>query len=97
LGAANTVNHFIQIEYRVNGIKFIRTYNNMKKIWTKLHLLLGDKVELDLGNYSLVSSNKQIVIALKDRLREAQRVISCLNMDPNPLAVAKNKVSFVKP
>ena len=35
--------------------------------------------------------------ALKDRLKEEQRVIKSLNMAPNPRAAVKNKVWFEKP
>ena len=38
----------------------------------------------NLGDYSEVSNNEDVILALKEGLREAQRVINCLNMAPNP-------------
>ena len=69
LGAANTINRLSHIEYEGNGIKFGRAHNKMTNIWAKLYLLAEDEVEPDLGNYSVVSTNEEVVIALKERLK----------------------------
>ena len=97
LGAANTVNHLSQIEYGGNGLKFERAHNKMNNIWAKLHKLEGDEVEPNLGDYSAVSTDEQVITALKEGLKEAQRMINSLNMAPNPQASAKNKIWFDKP
>jgi len=91
LDATNTVNHLSQIEYRENDLKFLGVYNKMNNIWAKLHKLEGDKVELDLGDYTTISSNKDVIIALKQGLKEVQRMIKNLNMAPNPKASARNR------
>jgi len=92
LGATNIVNCLLQIEYGGNNIKFGRAYNKMMKIWAKLYKLGKDKVEPNLGNYNVVSSNEEVVIALKEGFKEAQKMINSLNMVPSPQAIAKNKV-----
>ena len=94
LGAANTVNHLSQIEYGGNGLKFERAHNKMNNIWAKLHKLEGDEVEPNLGDYSAVSTDEQVITALKEGLKEAQRMFNSLNMAPNPQASVKNKIWF---
>jgi len=54
------------------------------------------EVEPDLSDYNAVSSNKKVVIALKEGLKQVQKMINSLNMAPNTQAVAKNKVWFDK-
>ena len=97
LGAANTINHLSQIEYGKNGIKFGRVHNKMTNIWAKLHKLGEDEVVPDLGDYSLVSSNNEVVLALKEGLKDAQKMMNSLNMAPSPQAAAKNRVWFERP
>jgi hypothetical protein len=97
LGAANTVNHLSQMEYGGNGLKFARAHNKMNNIWGKLHKLEVEELEPNLGDYSAVSTNDDVVTALKEGLKEAQRMINSLNMAPNPQATAKNKIWFDRP
>ena len=97
LGAANTVNRLSAIEYGSNGIRFGRAHNKMTNIWAKLHKFEEDKVEPDLGDYTTVSSNREVVTALKEGLKEPQKMLNSLNMAPSPQASAKNKVWFEKP
>ena len=97
VGCANIVNHLSQIEYGHNGIKFARAHNKMKNIWAKLHPLGEGEGEPNLGDYSLVSTNEGVVKALNQGLKEAQRVITSLNMAPNPQVAAKLRVWFDKP
>lgn len=97
LGVVNIVNCLSQIEYGGNGIKFGRAHNKMTNIRAKLHKLHEDEVELDLGDYSAVSSNEDVVTALKEGFREAQKMLNPLNMAPSLQAIAKNRVCFDKP
>ena len=97
LGAANTVNRLSAIEYGSNGIRFGQAYNKMTNIWAKLHKLEEDEVEPDLVDYTTVSSNREVVTALKEGLKEAQKMLNSLNMAPSPQAFAKNKMWFEKP
>ena len=41
----------------------------MINIWAKLHLLSEDEVEPDLGDYSAVSTNEEVLTALKEGLK----------------------------
>jgi len=58
-------------EYGRNDLKFSRAHNKMNNIWAKLHKLEGDEVELDFVDYSVVSSNENVVPTLKEGLKEA--------------------------
>ena len=69
LGAANTVNYLSQIEYGGNGIKFGRAHYKMTNIWAKLDLLAEDEVASNLGDYSAVSTNEEVLTALKEGLK----------------------------
>ena len=66
----------------------------MNNIWAKLHKLQDDEVEPNLKDYSVISTDENIVVALKEGLKEAQWIINSLNMAPNPQASTKNKVWF---
>jgi len=96
LGAANTVNRLSQMEYGKNGIKFGRVNKKMTNISAKLYKLADDEVEPDLGDYSAISSNEEVVTALKEGFKEAQKMIHSLNMALNPQATTKNKLWFDK-
>ena len=63
----------------------------------KLHKLQDDEVEPNLGDYSAVSTDEDVVAALKEGFKEVQWVINSLSMAPNPQASAKKKVWFEKP
>ena len=51
----------------------------------------------NLRDYTTIATNDDIVTALKEGLRDVQRMINSLNMAPNPQASARNKVWFQKP
>ena len=93
---ANTLNHLSQIEYGENGMKFGRMHNKMNNIWAKMHQLQENESAANLGDYSAVHSNEEVVSALKG-LKDAQRMQNSLNMAPNSHAPASKKVWFEKP
>lgn len=72
LGVSNIVNHLSQIEYRGSGIKFAKAHNKMNNMWAKLCKLQDDEVEFNLGDYNVVSTNKNVVTSLKEGFKEAQ-------------------------
>lgn len=62
-----------------------------------MYKLQENEDEPNLGDYSAISTNHDIVIALKEGLKEAQQMINSLNMAPSRQAATKNKVWFEKP
>jgi hypothetical protein len=72
LGCANTINHLAGIEYGDNGLKFIRQHNKQKNIWGTIHPLAEGQHPIDLGDYSNICTNNDLILALKQGLREAQ-------------------------
>lgn len=97
VSCANTLNHLSQIEYGENGMKFGRTHNKMNNIWAKMHQLQENESAANLGDYSAVHSNEEVVSALKEGLKDAQQMLNSLNMAPNSHALASKKVLFEKP
>lgn len=85
------------IEYAGNGLKFNKQHNKMENIWAKLHPLKADETPCDLGDYLEIPTNVEVVLALKEGLKRAQRLLRHLNMAPSVHARAKLKVWFNKP
>ena len=59
--------------------------------------MVGGEVLVDLGDYSLVSTDEQVIGALKEGFGEALKTLHGLNMAPSPNANAKNSMWFNKP
>lgn len=97
VNTANTFNQLSAIEYGENGLKFNKVHNKMDNIWARLHPLLEGETPCDLGDYSLIDSNADVVNALKEGLLEAQRTLRGLNMVPTVHAAPAKKVWFLKP
>jgi hypothetical protein len=79
---ANTLNILSEIEYSENGLQFGRVHNKMENVWEHLHPLKAHKSRVDLGNYILIASNEDVVLALKEELMEAQAMLRVLNITP---------------
>lgn len=71
------------------------TIINKTKIWAKLHPLVEGATMANLGDYNLVSNDDMVVDALKEGLRNAQRMLRTLKMGISPHA--KNKKWFIHP
>ena len=95
VNTANTLNHLSGIEYGQNGLAFGRVHNKMKNVWESLHPLQEGEARCDLSDYSQVSTDADVISALKEGLKEAQSVIRILNMAPS--TVAKKKDWFLTP
>jgi hypothetical protein len=83
------------VEYGSNGLKFARVHNKQANVWADLHPLAVGESPTNLGDYRLVSTDKNIVEALKEGLQEAQRLLRFLNMAPS--TYARNKKWFLEP
>ena len=97
VNTANTLNHISAVEYGNNGIEFKKQHNKMENVWEALHKLQPGEERCNLGDYSNISSNAEVISALKDGLKEAQALFRPLNMAPSPQCVAKKKVWYEKP
>ena len=71
VNTANTLNHLSAIEYGENGLKFGKLHNKMENIWADLHKLENGETPCDLGDYSAVGSNDDVIAALKEGLKAA--------------------------
>ena len=92
---ANTLNRLSEIEYSENGLQFGRVHNKMENVWEHLHPLEAHESRVDLGNYTQIASNEDVVLALKEGLMEAQVMLRVLNMAPS--AQCRSKVWFLTP
>jgi hypothetical protein len=97
VNTANTVNRLAAVEYGANGLKFNRVHNKMTNVWADLHPLAPEELPCDLGNYSLITTNDDVIAALKEGLKEAQRLLRALNMGPRPGANAQSSRWFISP
>jgi hypothetical protein len=95
LNCTNALNHLAAIEYGENGLKFPRAHNKQKNIWADMHPLAEGEVPAVLDDYSLIKSDEDVVLALKEGLKEAQAMIRTLNMAPS--VVARNKKWYLEP
>ena len=83
VSTANTLNQLSGIEYGENGLKFGRMHKKMTNIWAQLHPLGDGEDPCDLGDYSSIAFDANVVAALKEGLKEAQKVLRVLNMAPS--------------
>jgi hypothetical protein len=74
---AHTLNHLAEIEFgHANGLQFRWAHNKMENVWARLHLLKDHEAPCDLEDYIEMGSKDDIVAALKEGLREAQKMLS---------------------
>jgi hypothetical protein len=95
VSCANILNHLAAIEYGDNGLKFNRIHNKQSNIWGELHPLREGKVAPDLDDYSKIKEDSDLILALKEGLKEAQSMLRGLNMAPS--TVAREKKWFLEP
>ena len=92
VNTTNALNCVSGVEYGENGHKFNQIHNNMENVWEKLHPMANGEVPTNLSDYNLVSTNEQVVGALKEGFRKAQMILHGLYMAPSPGANANNSV-----
>lgn len=80
VGIANTLNRLSRFEYSENNLQFERVHNKIENIWEHLHPLEAHESRVDLGNYILIASDKDVVLALKKKLMKAQAILWVFNM-----------------
>jgi hypothetical protein len=69
---ANTLKRLFGVEYGENGLQFGRIHNKVENIWFVLHPLVQGQTPSNLNDYSLVATDDDIIIALKEGFKEAQ-------------------------
>lgn len=62
-----------------------------------MHPLQEGESEANLADYWLIATDMEILVALKEGLKEAQAMLRILNMAPSNQASAPNKLWFVSP
>ena len=96
LGTANTLNHLSEVEYAENGLKFNKQHNKMENIWAQIHPLGANEGPCNLGDYTDISTNAEVVSALQEGFRMAQMMLRHLNMAPSVHARPNLKLWFNK-
>lgn len=97
LNTANTLNRLSSVEYGENGVQFGRVHNKVENIWATLHPLLEGETPADLGDYSLIATDFDVIAALKEGLKIAQDMLRVLNMAPPNQASPAAKLWFRSP
>lgn len=64
VNTANTLYQLSAIEYGENGLKFNKVHNKMENIWAKLHPLKEGETPCNLGDYTKIPTNAEVVDAL---------------------------------
>lgn len=64
----------------------------MPNVWESLHPDANSEFQCDLADYSFISTNKDVVLALKEGLKEAQKMMHILDM-----ALSSTKAWFITP
>lgn len=83
LNTANTLNHLFGIEYGENGLAFGRVHNKMENVWESLHPLEEGEARCNLAYHSEIATDVDVILALKEGLKEAQKIIRIINMAPS--------------
>ena len=90
--SANILNHISAVEYGKNGLTFKKQHNKMENVWESLHKLQSGEQRYNLGDYTAIISNADVIAALQDGLKEAHALLRPLNMAPSTQYVAKKMV-----
>ncbi|CAM6124008.1 unnamed protein product [Calypogeia fissa] len=83
LRAADTLNRQAEIEGDEDGVHFPRAHKKMKNVWELLHPIADNVPQADLGDYSSLATDEEIIFALKEGFAEAQKCLRVLNMAPS--------------
>lgn len=67
----------------------------MKNVWAQMHSLNATEIACDISDFALITIDADVIAALQDGLREAQNMLTVLNMAP--LADYANKSWFLTP
>ncbi len=96
VNSANTLNHISAIEYGKNGLSFKKQHNKMENVWESLHKIQPGEQRCNLGDYTAITSNADVIAALQDGLKKAHALFRPLNMAPSTQCLA-NKKWYEKP
>jgi hypothetical protein len=94
INCANALNQLSAIEYGENGLQFGQAHNKQKNVWADLHPLQEGEDIANLADFSGLTTDEDIVGALKEGFKEAQALIRVLNMAPS--TVVRHKKWFIE-
>ena len=80
MNTANTLNHISAVEYGKNGFVFKKQHNKMDNVWESLQKLESREQCCNFGDYNLIPTNAEVVLALQEGLKQAQGMLRSLNM-----------------
>ena len=92
VNSANILNHISAVEYGKNGLASKKQHNKMENVWESLHKLQPGEQRCNLGDYTAITSNADVIAALQDGLKEAHASFRPLNMAPSTQCVAKKNM-----
>ncbi|KAL3702081.1 hypothetical protein R1sor_020103 [Riccia sorocarpa] len=84
IACASGLNRIAWMEYGEENISVGRSHVKQQTIWGKLHPLQPGEVEPNLADFNGLESDGEVVTALLSGLREAQNLLTQLNMAPHP-------------
>ena len=97
VNTANTLNHISAVEYGKNGLVFKKQHNKMDTVWESLHKLQPGEQRCNLGDYSLISTNGEVISALQEGLKQAKSMLRSLNMAPSTQCQPRRRIWYDKP
>ncbi|KAL3687171.1 hypothetical protein R1sor_013480 [Riccia sorocarpa] len=84
IACASGLNRIAWMEYGEENISVGRSHVKQQTIWGKLHPLQPGEVEPNLADFNGLEYDGEVVTALLSGLREAQNLLTQLNMAPHP-------------
>ncbi|KAL3677704.1 hypothetical protein R1sor_020660 [Riccia sorocarpa] len=103
LRSAGSLNRLAEIESMKDGVVVPRAHDKMKCVWEELHPVPCDDKGLrvgrlpNLGDYSEVSTDSDIILALEEGFKEAQTLLRVLDMAPSVHCRADKAAWFKRP
>lgn len=70
---ANTLNHIFDVECTRDELT-LKKHNKMKNVWEALHKLQPREERCNLGDYTLISLNVEVITTLQEGLKVAHRL-----------------------
>ncbi|KAL3695521.1 hypothetical protein R1sor_009597 [Riccia sorocarpa] len=83
IACASGLNRIAWMEYGEENISVGRSHVKQQTIWGKLHPLQPGEVEPNLADFNGLESDGEVVTTLLSGLREAQNLLTQLNMAPH--------------
>ena len=79
VNSTNILNHISTIEYGKNVLALKKQHNKMENVWKSLHKLQPGEQQCNLGDYTVITSNVDVIAALQDGLKKAHALFRLVN------------------